>query len=145
MNFVAFTIGVALSISIIIYLHLNQQRRIKKALRHLLITFPVYYLVFAIIGKDFKALSLEILVGALFVGLIFLAKSAEEYKSIFVLGVGYILHGIYDVYHNLLFTNAGTPIWWPEFCGIIDVLVGAYALYISLQVRQNHHCHIIDP
>ncbi len=32
------------------------------------------------------------------------------------------------------FTNAGTPEWWFEFCGSIDVILGVYLIYFAMKI-----------
>ena len=54
--------------------------------------------------------------------------------SAFVLSLGYIGHGIYDAVHIHLFENPGMPIWWPEFCGTVDIIMGLYLIVYSINL-----------
>ncbi len=57
--------------------------------------------------------------------------------GLLLLATGYILHAGYDVIHNSLFINPGTPVWWPEFCGPVDVVIGAYLLYLAVSGKDH--------
>ena len=52
-------------------------------------------------------------------------------QSAVVVGAFWILHGLYDLMHSQLITNAGVPAWYPVFCFSVDVVVGAYLLWLS--------------
>ncbi len=47
------------------------------------------------------------------------------------------MHAIYDYYHDDLFINPGTPTWWPEFCGSIDIIIGVYIIYLALMLEKR--------
>ena len=50
------------------------------------------------------------------------------------MGAFWILHGLYDLTHNQFLTNAGVPAWYPVFCFSVDVVVGAYLLWLSRRI-----------
>lgn len=90
---------------------------------------------FAVCGSDFAALHKEITVGAGFIALAAMAYRVKGRLYLGLLAAGYISHAVYDAVHNSLFVNAGTPAWWPEFCGAVDVLIGFYFVYLLLKPR----------
>jgi cbb3-type cytochrome oxidase subunit 3 len=94
----------------------------------LLASFPLYYFVFAIYAGSSTALISEIYVGSFFIAV---ALFAYKLNSV----VGYLDHALYDVLHNHLFINEGTPDWSPEFCGAVDVLIGLYLIYLAYVLR----------
>jgi hypothetical protein len=51
-----------------------------------------------------------------------------------MLALGYIAHGVYDVIHHQLFINSGAPLWWPEFCGTVDILIGVYLIAFAISL-----------
>jgi hypothetical protein len=97
----------------------------------LLATFPVYYFAFALFASDFNALYKEIGISIVFFLLVYFAIKVNRKMSALLVALGCIVHGVYDIYHDLLFINNGTPLWWPEFCGSIDLILGAYLIYFS--------------
>ncbi|MEO8576499.1 MAG: hypothetical protein ABI556_07365, partial [Gemmatimonadales bacterium] len=55
-----------------------------------------------------------------------------------VVGAFWILHGLYDLTHSHLITNAGVPGWYPVFCFSVDVVVGAYLLWLSRRISNGN-------
>jgi hypothetical protein len=54
--------------------------------------------------------------------------------SAVLVGAFWILHGLYDLTHGRFFTNPGVPGWYPIFCFSVDVVVGAYLLWLSRRI-----------
>jgi len=102
-----------------------------------LATFPVYYCVFALYASDYGALTDELTVGLGFLALAYVAYKLSSIVGLLLLATGYIAHAIYDVVHNSIFYNAGTPLWWPEFCGAVDAFIGLYLIYLALTIKQK--------
>jgi hypothetical protein len=103
----------------------------------LLAEFPVNYWAFAIYGSDSAALPKEILASAVFLAVAYIAYRFRSVVTLLLLAVGYFLHAAYDCYHDSFFSNAGTPTWWPEFCGSADILLGAYVAYLALVLSRK--------
>jgi len=47
-----------------------------------------------------------------------------------VIVAGLVGHGVSDFVHHLFVQNPGVPIWWPGFCGSIDVFFGGYLAFL---------------
>jgi hypothetical protein len=124
-------------ISIIIIARFKQTRLENSKLSYslLLFTFPLYYLIFAIYSRDYGTVAFEIFVGLLFFTIAILSLNQSKFYRFGLLTIGYLLHGIYDVAHNAMFINKGTPVWWPEFCGVIDIFIGLYLAYLTFNCR----------
>lgn len=137
MNTPALTIGIAISILIITRFKKAQVESNKFTYPLLLFTFPLYYLVFAVFAHDYKAIPLELLAGLIFFVIPALSIALSNFYKFCLLGFGYLLHGVYDVTHHWFFINAGTPEWWPEFCGIIDITLGFYLFVLANKMRQH--------
>jgi len=134
MNMYALTIGF-ITTTLIIW-HFKRRKLEKARLPYpiLLATFPLYYFAFALYATDYLALYKEIGIGLIFLLLAYLAIKSNRKTSLFLIALGCIAHGIYDVYHNMLFINNGTPEWWIEFCGSIDLIIGIYLTYFAATV-----------
>ena len=76
----------------------------------------------------------EMIYGIPFVvaGLVFAFVSVRH--SAVVVGAFWILHGLYDLTHSQFITNAGVPGWYPVFCFSVDVVIGAYLLWLSRRI-----------
>lgn len=135
MNLYALAVGTAVAILVVVLFRKTNLEKQNWVYPLLLSTFPVYYLVFAVYGSDYTALQSELLAGVLFFALSYWAYRLRSFTALFVLAIGYIGHALYDVVHNALFVNSGAPVWWPEFCGSVDLLIGIYLLVMAASVK----------
>ncbi len=135
MNLYALLIGVATAILTVILFRVTKLDNRKWVYPLLLATFPMYYFSFAVYGADYAALRNEILVGLLFFSLAFIGFKSKSSGALFVLSAGYIGHAAYDFSHNLFFLNSGAPLWWPEFCASVDLLIGIYLLAAAMTLK----------
>jgi len=93
--------------------------------------YPLFYIGFAIYAGDYQALLYEAVFALPFFMLCGLIALRSFRYSGYLLGGGLYSHGVYDAVHHHIFINNGAPHWWPEFCGVIDVIIGVYLLYFS--------------
>jgi hypothetical protein len=138
MNILALIIGVLTSIFVILRFKKTRLEKSKYAYSVLLFTFPFYYFVFAMYGKDYAVIPLEFIAGLLFFSIAIVSLQFSDFTKFLLLASGYILHGVYDVVHNMLFINTGTPNWWPEFCGSLDIIVGLYLIKLAFNQRATN-------
>ena len=94
-----------------------------------LIVIGSYYVLFATMGTaPYSTLAIEIAVGLVFSVIAVLGFK----KSMWLVAAGIAGHGFFDfLVHPALVTNPGMPVWWPGFCGTIDIVLGGL-LAVSL-------------
>ena len=99
-----------------------------------LLTLPSLYALFALQAGEQAVGIMEMIYGVPFVvaGLVFAFVSVRQ--SAVVVGVLWLLHGLYDLAHSQLITNVGVPAWYPVFCFVVDAVVGSYLLWLSRRV-----------
>ena len=91
-----------------------------------------YYVLFAAMAGDVRALVAESLVA-----LGFIAIAVVGFKRWPWLTVAAITgHGMFDAVHHLVIENPGVPVWWPAFCGTFDVVAGVY-LAVLMSARRK--------
>jgi hypothetical protein len=134
MNIYALAVGVAMAAVAVVLFKAWRLEQTRWAYPALLATFPANYWAFAIHASDVSALRKEVLVGLAFLAVAFVAYRFKSLVTLLLLATGYVLHAAYDFYHDRFFMNAGTPVWWPEFCGSVDVLIGAYIAYLAFSL-----------
>lgn len=105
-----------------------------------LLTLPSLYACFALQAGEPTVVVKEMLYGIPFLvaGLVFALVSVRQ--SAVVVGAFWILHALYDLTHNQFITNAGVPGWYPVFCFSVDVVIGAYLLWLSRRIS-NANLH----
>ena len=89
----------------------------------------------AIHAANYRVFINEVEIGIAFLLVAYIAYRLNSVIGLVLLSTGYILHAGYDVIHDSLFINPGTPAWWPEFCGSVDVLIGGYLLYLAVSIK----------
>ena len=89
-----------------------------------LIVIASYYSLFAVMGASrYSTLEIEIAVGLVFSAFAVLGFR----KSMWLAAAGIAGHGFFDFFvHHTLVTNPGMPVWWPGFCGTIDIVLGGW-------------------
>jgi hypothetical protein len=137
MSIVALVTGVVIAIAVVVLFKAWGLETTKWAYPVLLAEFPINYWAFAIYGSDPAALFKEILVGLAFLAVAFIAYKFRSLVTLLLLAAGYALHAAYDFSHDWFFANAGVPTWWPEFCATVDVLIGAYIVYLAFLSRRT--------
>jgi len=99
-----------------------------------LLTLPSLYASFALRAGEPAVGVREMLYGIPFLaaGLAFTFVGIRQ--SAVVVGLFWLLHGMYDLVHSQLITNSGVPGWYPIWCFMVDVVIGAYLLWLSRRV-----------
>lgn len=103
-----------------------------------LLVLPGLYVLFALHAGEQAVGIRELLFGIPFLvaGLAFAIVSVR--RSAIVVGAFWILHGLYDVMHGRLFTNPGVPGWYPVWCCAVDLVVGAYLIWLSRRIPDGN-------
>ena len=99
-----------------------------------LLTLPSLYAFFALRAGEPGVGVKEMIYGVPYVvaGLVFAFVGVRQ--SAVVVGVLWLLHGLYDLVHRQLITNPGVPSWYPIFCFVVDAVIGLYLLWLSRRV-----------
>ena len=125
-------VGAAVGVLTIVLARLIRGERWLYALG--LLTLPGLYASFALQAGEQPVAVKEVIYGVPFIvaGLVFAFVSVRQ--SAVVVGVFWLLHGLYDLVHSRLITNTGVPGWYPIFCFVVDAVIGAYVLWLSRRV-----------
>ena len=125
-------IGVAVGVLTIVLARIIRGQRWLYSLG--LLTLPSLYAFFALQAGEQAVGVKEMIYSVPFVvvGLVFAIASVRQ--SAVVVGAFWILHGLYDLTHSQFFTNVGVPRWYPIFCFSVDVVIGAYLLWLSHRI-----------
>lgn len=130
----AFSIGVTLAVMIAIAARITRFDIDRSYYATVLVVIASYYVLFAFIAQE--AILSEILVATLFSAIAILGV----YRWTPLIGIGILLHGIFDLIHPHVVHNSGVPIWWPAFCGGVDIILGSWVIYLaqSNKISSSH-------
>lgn len=94
-----------------------------------LVVTASYYDLFAVMGGSTQALLSELVATAAFIIL-----SAVGFRlNLWLVVVGLVAHGLFDIVHGGLIEDSGVPQWWPMFCLSFDVAAAAYLAWRLVQ------------
>ena len=96
----------------------------------ILIVIASYYCLFAVMGGSAHALIVETAIFAAFGALAVLGFKTNMGWIIAALAA----HGVMDLFHQGIVTNAGVPSYWPQFCSAYDITA---AIYLGLRFWQR--------
>jgi hypothetical protein len=94
-----------------------------------------YFVLFAVLGGERRALAVELGFAMVFVVL----ALAGFRRSLWIVAAALVGHGVFDVFHGQLVTNPGLPEWWPAFCMAYDVVAGSYLVVLLRRRPGNVH------
>lgn len=118
-----FLIGVALALAVGAFATWVGFDRERSFYPTVLIVVGSYYVLFAVEGS-----TPSILVGEVVGMAAFAAAAILGFRSsLWIVMGGLFVHGIFDMVHDRILANAGTPAWWPAFCAAFDVTAAAYS------------------
>ncbi len=90
-----------------------------------LIFIAAYYVFFAFMAGE--GIVAEIIAASLFTAVAVIGA----YTRLLWVGIGIVLHGVFDWVHPHIITNSGVPSWWPGFCAGIDIVLGARVIRMA--------------
>lgn len=130
---IAFIIGVALAVALIIFGKLTGYEKDRSFFPTLLIIIASYYLLFATLTDSVSTLLIEITI-TLFFSVLAVWGS---FRFPLLVGAGITLHGLFDFTYSHFYINTGVPVWWPAFCAGIDIPFGLWVMYFSYRTLKR--------
>jgi len=85
-----------------------------------LIVVASYYVLFAVMAASGRTIVIEIAAASCFL----LLATIGYKKSLWLVAIALVGHGVFDIVHHSLIENPGVPHWWPGFCTAFDVILG---------------------
>ena len=125
-----YVIGLTLSAAVVWFATVVGLGRDRSFYPTVLIIIGSYYVLFAAMGASRHTLLAETVVAGIFLLLAVLGFK----RSLWVIVVGSIGHGLFDFVHHFFIDNPGVPRWWPGFCLAFDV---AFGVLLALRLIRN--------
>jgi hypothetical protein len=104
----------------------------------ILIIIASYYVLFAAMGGSTGTIIIEAILMMFFAAL----AIAGFKRSMLLVAVGLVAHGLFDFIHSSVVTNPGVSEWWPGFCLAYDLVLAA--LIASTITRQEQGSTLPD-
>jgi hypothetical protein len=122
-------VGIVLAPAIVALARLSGLDRDRALYPVALIVIAAYYVLFATMGGA-QALPSELIAATVFI----VVAIVGFRTSLWWVAAGITGHGIFDwVVHPQLIPNPGMPVFWPAFCGSIDVALGVLVALLLLR------------
>jgi hypothetical protein len=126
-----YLIGMLLSLAVVALAATMGMDRDRAFYPTVLIVVASYYVLFAAMGGSGRTIVLEIVVASGF-----LLFAIVGYKiSLWLVAIGLVGHGVFDIFHHLVIENPGMPHWWPGFCMACDVVLGGFFMVLLWRRR----------
>src|SRR6185437_14455072 len=124
-----YLIGVGLAVVVCVFAMWAGFDRDRAFYPTLVIVVATYYILFAAMGSSTRVLALECLIAGVFLAL----AVAGFKKSLWLIVIALVGHGVFDFFHHVLIHNHGVPVWWPGFCLSFDVLAGGFLAMLLMR------------
>jgi len=122
-------IGILLSVVVAVFARFVGLDRDRAFYSTVAIVVATYYVLFAVMGGTTHALLIE-----LGVMTAFLVVAVVGFKrNLWFVAAALVGHGVFDIFHAGLVTNAGVPEYWPAFCMAYDVGAGGILAWLLMQ------------
>jgi len=122
-------IGIGLAPVIVVLGRLSGMDRDRAMYPISLIVIAAYYVLFATMGGA-QALPSELIAATVFI----VVAIVGFRTSLWWVAAGIAGHGVFDfVVHPRLIANPGMPVFWPAFCGSIDLALGVLIAILLLR------------
>jgi len=122
-------IGSLLSVVVSVFARFVELDRDRAFYPTVVIVVASYYVLFAVMGGTAHALLVELGVMAAFL----IAAVAGFKRNLWLAAVALVGHGVFDIFHSGLVTNAGVPEYWPAFCMSYDVGAGGILAWLLMR------------
>jgi hypothetical protein len=130
---VPLVVGAVIAVAVVLFARLSGFDRGQVFYPTILIVTASYYMLFAVIYGDGSELTAEAFVMAIFVALAVIGFRT----SLWVVVVGFVAHGLFDVCRHWWLAGRGVPSSWPAFCLAFDIVAAAGMAVLLLAGRNR--------
>lgn len=124
-------IGILLSVVVSVFARLAGLDRDRAFYPTVVIVVAHYYVLFAVMGGTTHALLIELGLMAAFL----VVALAGFKRNLWLAAAALVGHGVFDIFHAGLVTNAGVPEYWPAFCMSYDVGAGGILALLLMRAK----------
>jgi len=98
---------------------------------NVLIVIALGYVLFAVMDGTSRTIIVESAIAAVFIAVAVAGtRTSTLYAAGLLMAGGLAAHGVYDLVHHAVVSNPVVPVWWPIFCGIVDIVLAGWVLVL---------------
>jgi len=102
----------------------------------ILIVIALAYVLFAVMKESPRTILIESAVATLYIaGAVTAVRRTKRRVAGILVTVGLVAHGGYDLVHHAVVSNPIVPVWWPLYCGAVDVGMGGWVGWLFVGNR----------
>jgi hypothetical protein len=132
--------GLITGIAIVGLGHATRQGRSLPFYSSVLIVIALAYVLFAVMAGTPRTIIIESTIAAGFIAVAVAgARSSTLHVAALLMAGGLAAHGVYDLVHSAVVSNPVVPVWWPLFCGVVDIVLGGWMLVLLNQDTLRIH------
>ena len=120
-----YIVGIFAAVALVIFGRVSGFEKDRSFYPTILIVIGLLYVLFATLDGRLWVVLLESVFALVFI----CAALAGYWKGCLIVAAGIAAHGVFDFVHYLFIEDRGVLIWWPGFCGTVDVLLGALVAF----------------
>jgi hypothetical protein len=117
-----YVVGISTAVATAVFGRISGFERDRSFYPTILIVIALLYVLFATLDGRYPVVLAESAFALIFI----VAALAGYAKGCLIVAAGIAAHGLFDFLHLLFIEDRGVPIWWPGFCGTVDILLGAF-------------------
>lgn len=106
----------------------------------IMVVVALVYVLFAFMAAPPSPVWHEVMAASLFI----VAAIMGFRKNLWFVVMSLVGHGLFDLVHFHAISNSGVPVWWPGFCGSIDLVLGLALMALLRSGRLEANRHIQD-
>ncbi|HQZ82055.1 MAG TPA: hypothetical protein PLR83_02435 [Pyrinomonadaceae bacterium] len=126
-------VGAVSAVALIIFGRVSGFEKDRSFYPTVLIVIGFLYVLFGALDGRASVVLIEIAFA-----LVFSAVAIIGYKKgCLIVAAGIAAHGLFDFVRQFFIEDRGVPVWWPGFCGTIDVLLGLLIAYFVCRKPAN--------
>lgn len=117
-----YLVGVVSAVVLAVFARASEFEKDRSFYPTVLIVIGFLYVLFGAIDGRMSVILTECVFALVFSSIAVFGFS----KCCRLVGIGIATHGVFDFVHMQFIEDAGVPVWWPGFCGAIDIVLGVY-------------------
>lgn len=128
-----YLVGILTAIALVAFGRISRFDKDRSFYPTILIVIGLLYVLFSTLDGRYSVVLVECAFALIFIG----AALAGYWKGCLIVAAAIAAHGVFDFVHYFFIEDRGVPIWWPGFCGTVDILLGVFIAFFVCRRNNN--------